>query len=78
MAKDYDFIPIYSTTGPMIFYLIQRLPKWMQHAVIGTTLGLLIYSFALFSPLAYGMFGPTANEPNSTMNKLKWLNSWEF
>ncbi|XP_055300982.1 protein O-mannosyl-transferase 2 [Sitodiplosis mosellana] len=65
-------------TGPMVYYLIQRLPKWTQHAVIGTTLALLAYSFVLFSPLAYGMTGPTANEANSTMYKLKWLNSWEF
>lgn len=62
----------------MVDYLIQRLPKWMQHAVLGTILGLLTYSFVIFSPLAYGMTGPTANEPNSTMYKLKWLNSWEF
>ncbi|XP_031634027.1 protein O-mannosyl-transferase 2 [Contarinia nasturtii] len=65
-------------TGPMVYYLIQRLPKWMQQAVLGTTLGLLAYSFMLFSPLAYGMTGPIANEANSTMFKLKWLNSWEF
>lgn len=62
----------------MVYYLIQRLPKWMQHAVLGTALALLAYSFVLFSPLAYGMTGPTGNEANSTMYKLKWLNSWEF
>lgn len=62
----------------MVYYLNQRLPKWMQQIVLGTTLGLLAYSFVLFSPLAYGMTGPTANEANSTLYKLKWLNSWEF
>lgn len=62
----------------MFNYLTQRLPAWMQHALLGATLGVLVYSFALFSPLAYGMFGPTANEPNSTMHKLKWMDSWEF
>lgn len=58
--------------------MIERLPKWIQHALLGATLGLLVYSFMLFAPLAYGMSGPTANELNSTMHKLKWMESWEF
>lgn len=64
--------------GAMYNFMIQRIPKWMQHTLLGATLGLLAYSFLLFSPLAYGMSGPTANEPNSTMHKLKWMDSWEF
>lgn len=64
--------------GAMYNFMIQRIPKWMQHALLGATLGLLAYSFLLFSPLAYGMSGPTANEPNSNMHKLKWMDSWEF
>lgn len=64
--------------GAMYNFMIQRVPKWMQHTLLGATLGLLAYSFLLFSPLAYGMSGPTANEPNSTMHKLKWMESWEF
>ena len=36
------------------------------------------FSFYLFSPLSYGMNGPLANEPNSTMHGLKWLDTWEF
>lgn len=36
------------------------------------------YSFYLFSPLAYGMSGPSANDPNSTMHGLKWVETWEF
>lgn len=38
----------------------------------------LFYSFYLFSPLTYGMSGPSANDPNSTMFGLKWMESWEF
>lgn len=64
--------------GAMYNFMTERIPKWMQHTVLGITLGLLAYSFLLFAPLAYGMAGPTANEPNSTMHKLKWMDSWEF
>ncbi|ALC48451.1 tw [Drosophila busckii] len=65
-------------TGIMFSYLIRPLPKWLQHALLGTMLSLVAYSFVLFSPLAYGMSGPLANEPNSTMYPLKWLSTWEF
>ncbi|OBS79041.1 hypothetical protein A6R68_18580 [Neotoma lepida] len=36
------------------------------------------YSFYLFHPLAYGMIGPLAQEPESPMAGLRWLESWEF
>ncbi|XP_021508838.1 protein O-mannosyl-transferase 2 [Meriones unguiculatus] len=36
------------------------------------------YSFYLFHPLAYGMVGPLAQEPESPMAGLKWLESWDF
>lgn len=65
-------------TGPMICYLIRRFSQRIQLAVICVVLGMLSYSFVLFSPLAYGMSGPTANDANSTMHRLKWLQSWEF
>ncbi|XP_060663188.1 protein O-mannosyl-transferase 2 [Drosophila nasuta] len=65
-------------TGIMFNYIIRSLPKWMQHALLGTLLSVVAYSFVLFSPLAYGMTGPHANEPNSTMHKLKWMSTWEF
>ncbi|KAH8419788.1 hypothetical protein KR009_002658 [Drosophila setifemur] len=65
-------------TGIMFNYIIRPLPKWIQHIFLGTVLSILVYSFAVFSPLAYGMSGPLANEPNSTMHKLKWLPTWEF
>lgn len=39
---------------------------------------LVSYSFYLFSPLAYGMSGSSASDPNSTMYGLRWIESWEF
>ncbi|XP_002054958.3 protein O-mannosyl-transferase 2 [Drosophila virilis] len=65
-------------TGIMFNYIIRSLPRWLQHVLLGTLLSVLVYSFVLFSPLAYGMSGPLANEPNSTMHNLKWLATWEF
>lgn len=38
----------------------------------------ILYSFYLFNPLSYGMRGPLAHDPASTMAGLKWLDSWEF
>lgn len=35
-------------------------------------------SFYLFHPLSYGMTGPLAHQPGSTMAGLKWMDSWEF
>uniref|UniRef100_A0AAY5KMW3 Protein O-mannosyl-transferase 2 n=1 Tax=Esox lucius TaxID=8010 RepID=A0AAY5KMW3_ESOLU len=34
--------------------------------------------FYLFNPLSYGMRGPLAHDPASTMAGLKWMDSWEF
>ncbi|XP_053366537.1 protein O-mannosyl-transferase 2 isoform X1 [Clarias gariepinus] len=38
----------------------------------------LLHSFYLFHPLSYGMKGPLAHDPASSMAGLKWLESWEF
>ncbi|KAM4625952.1 protein O-mannosyl-transferase 2 isoform 2-T2 [Polymixia lowei] len=38
----------------------------------------ILYSFYLFHPLSYGMRGPLAHDPASTMAGLKWMDSWEF
>ncbi|XP_034489564.1 protein O-mannosyl-transferase 2 [Drosophila innubila] len=65
-------------TGIMFNYIIRSLPKWLQHVLLGALLSVVAYSFVLFSPLSYGMSGPLANEPNSTMHKLKWMSTWEF
>ncbi|XP_016140461.1 protein O-mannosyl-transferase 2-like isoform X3 [Sinocyclocheilus grahami] len=37
-----------------------------------------IYSFYLFHPLSYGMRGPLAHDPASSMAGLRWMESWEF
>ncbi|KAG9481727.1 hypothetical protein GDO78_010779 [Eleutherodactylus coqui] len=53
-----------------------------QQAVnaIGMSLlaGALLYSFYLFHPLAYGMVGSLADEPDSPMAGLRWMDSWDF
>ncbi|TMW46383.1 hypothetical protein DOY81_008535 [Sarcophaga bullata] len=65
-------------SGVMFHYLTGVLPRWLQHLLLGGLVSVLVYSFMLFSPLAYGMSGPLANDPNSTMHDLKWLSTWEF
>ncbi|XP_060522792.1 protein O-mannosyl-transferase 2 [Cylas formicarius] len=55
-----------------------RVSKTVYHTLIGTILSIMVYSFHLFSPLAYGMKGPISTEHNSSMHGLKWLDSWEF
>lgn len=62
----------------MLDYLTQKLPSWIRHVVLGVALAALVYSFLLFSPLAYGMNGPFSHEANSTLAGLKWMSSWEF
>ncbi|XP_020036549.1 protein O-mannosyl-transferase 2 [Castor canadensis] len=49
------------------------------HAVgILSLLLVIAYSFYLFHPLAYGMVGPLAQDPQSPMAGLRWLESWDF
>ncbi|KAL0110076.1 hypothetical protein PUN28_013605 [Cardiocondyla obscurior] len=50
----------------------------IYHVVLGTVVSGIIYSFYLFSPLAYGMDGPSAMDPDSSMHSLRWMESWEF
>lgn len=35
-------------------------------------------SFIVFMPLAYGMSGPKASSPESSMYGLKWLPDWDI
>jgi len=66
-------------TGLMFDYIMRRLAlPWLRHTLLAATLGMLVFSFKLFAPLAYGMHGPTSAESNSTMHGLKWMESWEF
>lgn len=32
----------------------------------------------MFSPVAYGMTGPKADDPNSEYHGLKWLDTWDI
>lgn len=61
----------------MFNYLIERTPNWMKQIAVGVILGVTIYSFKLFHPLAYGFSDPST-ENNSTMYGLRWMESWEF
>ncbi|XP_023311585.1 protein O-mannosyl-transferase 2 [Anoplophora glabripennis] len=73
-------------TGILIDYLLEEIPNFFQeqisklvyHILVGLVLSTILYSFYLFAPLAYGMSGPSANEANSSMNGLKWMDTWEF
>lgn len=51
---------------------------WLQRAGQAALLCSVLYSFYLFHPLSYGMTGPLAHQPGSTMAGLKWMDSWEF
>lgn len=65
-------------TGVMYDYLTAGLPVGVRRALLGVLLGALAGSFGLFAPLAYGMDGPTGADPNSTLHRLRWLDTWEF
>jgi dolichyl-phosphate-mannose-protein mannosyltransferase len=64
-------------SGVMFNYLTERMPNWLRQTAIGSILGVLVYSFKLFHPLAYG-FADASTERNSTMFGLRWLETWEF
>ncbi|KAJ9578981.1 hypothetical protein L9F63_024911, partial [Diploptera punctata] len=73
-------------TDPVLRYIIEPIPQilpekianTMYHWLIGVIFSATVYSFYLFSPLAYGMSGPSSTDPNSTMYGLRWMESWEF
>lgn len=73
-------------TGVTINYIVESvlllLPRtigyMVYHLVLGSVISSSIYSFYLFSPLAYGMEGPSAMDPESPMHTLRWMDTWEF
>lgn len=77
---------LFQSSGIIFDYLLEEIPKLFSpkiantvyHTILAIILSSVTYSFYLFAPLAYGMNGPSANEPNSTMYGLKWMESWEF
>lgn len=74
VIKKYSLV----VSGIVLEYLMQRLSPVVKQILMAAIVGVLVYSFVLFSPLAYGMSGPSANEKNSTLYGLRWLDSWEF
>lgn len=64
-------------SGVMFNHLTEWMPKWIKQIAFGSMLGVLVYSFQLFNPLAYG-FADASTEKNSTMFGLRWLETWEF
>lgn len=59
-------------------FLFPRIRHIVCTAAFCIMILLLIYSFYLFHPLAYGMVGPSAEKAQSSMYGLKWMNSWDF
>uniref|UniRef100_G3VYB7 Dolichyl-phosphate-mannose--protein mannosyltransferase n=1 Tax=Sarcophilus harrisii TaxID=9305 RepID=G3VYB7_SARHA len=54
------------------------LANWVHIFGISLLILGIAYSFYLFHPLSYGMIGPLAQDPQSPMAGLKWLETWEF
>ncbi|OWF56429.1 Protein O-mannosyl-transferase 2 [Mizuhopecten yessoensis] len=73
-------------TGVTLDYLItlicvsvpDNLTITVFHTCFGLILSSIVYSFYLFHPMVYGMFGPMANEEGSQMHGLRWLSSWDL
>ncbi|GBN52516.1 Protein O-mannosyl-transferase 2 [Araneus ventricosus] len=57
-------------------FLPDSLAKLIQHLILGLTITCVVYSFILFSSLAYGMESSAASK--SSTSRIKWLDSWEF
>ncbi|XP_046615622.1 protein O-mannosyl-transferase 2 isoform X9 [Neodiprion virginianus] len=79
-------------TGITLNYILETIPMFVPgmigHTIYHSTVGLVLsgtvysflffFSFYLFSPLAYGMDGPSASHPESPLHPLRWMDSWEF
>ncbi|CAK9822719.1 Protein O-mannosyl-transferase 2 [Anthophora retusa] len=73
-------------TGITLSYIMEsllilfpnRIGQVMYHTIVGIVISSTIYSFYLFSPLAYGMVGPSSLDPESPMYSLRWMDTWEF
>ncbi|XP_046419924.1 protein O-mannosyl-transferase 2 isoform X4 [Neodiprion fabricii] len=73
-------------TGITLNYILETIPTFVPgmightiyHSTVGLVLSGTVYSFYLFSPLAYGMDGPSASHPESPLYPLRWMDSWEF
>ncbi|XP_070577332.1 protein O-mannosyl-transferase 2-like [Ptychodera flava] len=73
-------------TGVLLDYALSGLHSYklpycninMYMAGNAVIVAVIIQSFALFYPLSYGMHGELAENVNSTMSGLKWMESWEI
>ncbi|XP_053330944.1 protein O-mannosyl-transferase 2 isoform X2 [Spea bombifrons] len=70
------------TCSVLLRFCAVFLPPPARHAACAAAIAviflILLYSFYLFHPLAYGMVGPLADQPGSPMAGLRWMESWEF
>uniref|UniRef100_A0A665W3Y6 Protein O-mannosyl-transferase 2 n=1 Tax=Echeneis naucrates TaxID=173247 RepID=A0A665W3Y6_ECHNA len=78
------YAPFY-TMGRVLYYhhyFPAMLFSSMLTGILGSSFVIVspqnIGPFYLFHPLSYGMTGPLAHEPGSSMAGLKWMDSWEF
>lgn len=62
----------------ILIYLPNRIGRTIYHIVAAIFISTVVYSFYLFSPLAYGMEGPSAVDSKSSMHSLRWMDTWEF
>ncbi|XP_076235237.1 protein O-mannosyl-transferase 2 isoform X2 [Calliopsis andreniformis] len=73
-------------TGITLNYIIDsllilfpnKIGQVIYHTIVAVVISSTVYSFYLFSPLAYGMVGPSALDPESSMHSLRWMDTWEF
>jgi dolichyl-phosphate-mannose-protein mannosyltransferase len=72
--------------GVTIEYIIRLLTVLLHpalkplfyHTSVAVVLFITVVSFLFFMPLAYGMSGPKADNPESSMYGLKWLPDWDI
>ncbi|XP_065564081.1 protein O-mannosyl-transferase 2-like isoform X2 [Artemia franciscana] len=74
-------------SGVILDYLMETIPEFVPRRrlmssayqiLFMSVLGVLVYSFYIFSPLVYGFSSLPSTDPNSTLYGLKWLPTWEF
>ena len=77
---------IFSTmlSAVLVDYILRAITKLanrsntLYHIIYGTILAATFQSFYMFSPLTYGIISEGDNANNSTIQNIKWLESWEF
>uniref|UniRef100_A0A8C1ZJP2 Protein O-mannosyl-transferase 2 n=1 Tax=Cyprinus carpio TaxID=7962 RepID=A0A8C1ZJP2_CYPCA len=76
------YLPFY-IMGRILYYHHYFPAMLFSSMLTGTTanqitVGTALVLFYLFHPLSYGMRGPLAQDPASSMAGLRWMESWEF